>query len=82
MSGLTTGDSVKFKYKVKNEVGESTQFSPELSTYSAVAPAQMSAPTTAVSGNDVAISWTAPDNGGLAINSYKVFIRASNGSFI
>jgi titin len=80
-TGLTTGSSYSFRYLVRNEVGWSANPSPTLTTYSAVAPGQISAPTTAISGYDVAFSWTAPTTGGLPITSYKVFIKSTTSTF-
>jgi titin len=81
-TGLTTGASYSFRYRVRNEVGWSANPSPVLATYAAVAPGQISAPTTAISGLNVAITWTAPTAGGLPITAYKVYIKASDATFV
>jgi titin len=80
-TGLTTGDTYSFRYSVRNDVGWSANPSPVLTTYAAVIPGQISAPTTTISGLDVAISWTAPSAGGLPITQYKVYIRSSISTF-
>lgn len=83
VTGLTTGTAYSFRYRVHNEVGPSATYSPVLSTFAAVAPSTMVAPTTAVSGLDVQITWTAPtSNGGLAISAYRVFIRSKAGTYL
>ena len=46
----------------------------------AVGPSQPPAPSTAVSVNNVVISWSAPvTNNGSPITSYKVYIEESDG---
>jgi hypothetical protein len=83
VSGLTTGQAYSFRYIFRNEVGSSASYSPVLLTYAAVTPSQMSAPSTAVVGLDAEITWSAPPaTGGLPVIGYKVFIRASDGSFV
>jgi len=42
----------------------------------------MSAPATVISGLGVSITWTAPTAGGLPIAHYKVFIKATNDTFV
>jgi hypothetical protein len=81
VTGLTPGESYRFRYTVKNEVGWAPSESPVLSTYAAVAPGQMGAPATQVAGLDALITWTAPTNGGLTITGYKVYIRSKDGTF-
>lgn len=36
-------------------------------------------PTTAISGNNVTITWLAPENGGASITGYKISIRLFDG---
>lgn len=80
-TGLTTGNMYRFRYIVSNEVGWSSDYSPILTTYAAVAPGLIAAPTTAISGLDVLFSWTAPTTGGLAITGYNVQIRATDSTY-
>ena len=42
----------------------------------------MGAPTTAVSGYDVLISWAAPTDGGLPITGYEVVIKNQAGVYV
>ena len=80
-TGLTTGDLYRFRYIVSNEVGWSSDYSPILTTYSAVAPGLIAAPTTAIDGLGVRFSWAAPTTGGLTITGYKVQIRATGSTY-
>jgi hypothetical protein len=80
-TGLTTGDLYRFRYIVSNEVGWSSDYSPILTTYSAVAPGLIAAPTTAIDGLGVRFSWTAPTTGGLTITGYNVQIRATGSTY-
>jgi hypothetical protein len=83
VSGLTTGQSYSFRFKARNEVGSSTEYSPVLATYAALPPSQVAAPATAVVGNDVEISWSAPaSTGGLPVTAYQVSIRAQSGLYV
>jgi hypothetical protein len=73
---------VSFRYRIKNEVDWSSGYSPQLDTFSAVVPTVMTAPTTAIDGLNVAITWVEPHNGGLAITAYQVFIRSADNSYL
>lgn len=42
----------------------------------------MSAPTTAIDGTNVKISWTAPSSNYETITAYKVFIETISGTFV
>ena len=66
---------------MKNEVGWSEAYSPLLTTHAAVTPSQMSAPSTAVDGLGVKLTWDAPATGGRPITGYRVYIRAQDGTF-
>jgi len=69
-----------FKVKARNLVGLGADSS-EVSIRAASVPFVPTAPTTSVNSNvSVTISWTAPFNGGSAINSYAVKIRQSDGT--
>lgn len=43
-------------------------------------PAQPVAPTTWISGLNVVVGWSAPDNGGSTLISYTIALRESDGS--
>ena len=80
-SGLVTGTSYDFRYRVKNIYGWSS-FSNSVSIKAATIPATPSAPTLALyNGKDVSVTWTAPDNGGSTITGYKVLFRDSTYAF-
>lgn len=67
---------------MRNAVGPSPAASPVLSTFAAVTPAKLSAPSTAIVGLDAEFSWTAPaSTGGKPITGYKVYIRGKTGAY-
>lgn len=47
-----------------------------------IAPSTPAAPTTTVSGADVAISWTKPDTNGSNLTAYTILIQKKSGSFV
>lgn len=53
--------------------------SDSLTILHAIPPAQPDSPSTQNSGQDVIISWTAPNNHGSAISSYQILIKESDG---
>jgi hypothetical protein len=81
VAGLTTGQAYQFRYLVRNEVGSSVARSPILTTYAAVLPGQMTAPSTEINSLDALISWAAKDAGGLPITGYRVYIKSQAGIF-
>lgn len=60
-----------------------SDYSSVFSIVAATVPSQPSAPTTTVNSEyEIGVSWTEPsDLGGLLINSYKLEIKTSSGSF-
>jgi hypothetical protein len=78
--GLTAGTSYKFKVEARNSYGYSTA-SNEVTILAAEAPARPIAPTTAVSGNSVIISWSEPATNGSPIIGYSISILAKDGLF-
>lgn len=81
LTSLTTGTMYKFRYSIRNDIGWSL-YSDELITYSAIAPAQMSAPTTSIDSLTVKIQWVDPDNGGMPITAYQILIQSKNGIYL
>lgn len=78
MTPVIAGNTYKFKILARNIVGYSAQ-SAELSVIASRIPTVPTAPTTTISGNKVAVAWTAPYNGGSAITIYSVWIRHGDG---
>ena len=78
-TGLVTGNIYKFKVLARNIFGYSV-FSDKVNILAAQAPAQPTAPTTAISGSTILITWTAPSTMGSPITSYTILIRQANGS--
>jgi len=66
---------------VKNEVGWSG-YSPVLTTYAAIVPAQLAAPVTSVDGTSVKVEWGTADDGGVAVTAYKILLKNSGGSWV
>lgn len=75
---LTKGRTYAFKVQSRNSVGLSDFSSPPISILAAQIPAQPVAPTTTVSGANVVIVWSAPDNGGSALTAYQIKVRQSD----
>ena len=71
----------KFKYAVKNDLGISIDYSDVLTTYAAIVPAQLAAPTTEISSSTVKIAWVDGDNGGIPITGYVVTIKGWDGIY-
>ena len=46
------------------------------------APAQVDAPSTAISGTNALITWTAPDDNGSTITAYEVVLMTSLATFV
>jgi hypothetical protein len=74
---LTKGRTYSFKVQSRNSVGLSAFSSPK-SILAAQIPAQPVAPTTTVSGANVVIAWSKPDNGGSVLTAYEVKVRQSD----
>lgn len=78
-TGLTPGNTYKFKVQSRNSVGYST-YSNEVSVLAAQVPDQPATPTTTVSFETVVVVFSAPYNGGSTITEYQILIRQSDGS--
>jgi hypothetical protein len=73
-ASLTMGTVYSFRVEAQNSYGYST-YSSEVSVLAAAVPSTPAAPTTAISGSNVVISWSQPLENGSAITSYTVTIR-------
>ena len=76
---MTLGITYEFKVEARNTNGYSSASS-DFTILHATAPEIPSAPTTANSGTNVVIDWSAPTINGAAITSYTVTILQSDGS--
>jgi len=76
-TGLTPGNTYKFKVQSRNSVGYG-QLSSEVAILAAQVPDQPSAPFTTTSAESIVITFAAPFNGGAQITAYRVTIRASD----
>jgi len=81
---VVAGTRFKYRYKVRNEIGDSG-YSPVLDTYAAVEPDQPLTATTEIYPSDetlVKITWAEPaDTGAIAILSYTIVIGDSVDTF-
>ena len=77
-TGLTAGSTYRFRYRVENVHGWSS-FSPIAAILSAKAPDEPLAPSAAIVGQSVALSWSAPLANGSPVNAYKIEILALDG---
>jgi Fibronectin type III domain len=71
---LIAGRTYVFKVEARNSVGYSAM-SAEVSILAATIPGKPSTPTTSISDNNVAITWSVPDDGNAPINGYIILIR-------
>jgi len=69
-----------FRVYSRNVVGLSIASS-EVTVRASAIPSKPDAPTTAVSGDNVVITWVKPDNGGSTIASAKILIKEADGDF-
>lgn len=77
VTGLTPGENYQFKYRAANIYGWGG-FSPISTIPASKEPNTPSAPSTAISGTSVGISWALPDNQGSSITGYNVQILAGD----
>ena len=73
-SSLTTGNVYQFRVEARNAYGFSA-FSTEVAVLAASPPSTPTAPTTAISGANIVISWQEPAANGATIESYKIYFR-------
>lgn len=71
LTGLTLGITYELTVEARNSLGYSSP-SETLSFLHALVPETPDAPTTANSGQDIIITWTAPSDNGSALLSYQI----------
>lgn len=81
LTGLNLGLTYTFKVKSRNVFDFSQLFSNEVAVLTAINPDEPSAPSTSVSGDNVIITWTAPNDNGLQIQAYTVLIQKKDPAF-
>ena len=83
VTGLTTGTPYLFKVSAINAIGTGTASTTASATTAAppTAPAQVTGLTVGtITNTSVALSWTAPSNGGATITDYKIEYSSNGGS--
>ena len=71
ISSLTNGTAYQVQVQATNSVGDSP-WSPSATATPATPPSKPAQPTVTVGAQQLAVSWTAPSDGGSAITGYKV----------
>lgn len=71
ISGLTPGNTYRFKVTAVNAFGEGP-LSTEILVVTALKPSQPDAPTVSTSGSNVVITWTVPNSNGSPILGYNI----------
>lgn len=74
---MTAGNTYRFKVEAHNAIGYGAA-STALAIIAATNPDTPDAPTTAVDGDNILISWTLPFNGGSTITGYIIRIRGDD----
>lgn len=82
VSGLTADTQYTFNLAAKNSLGESATVSFMAVSTLGAPPTAPTAPSAAVSGTSVAVSWTAPNQGSASITGYKVYLTDANGALV
>ena len=77
-SGIVTGRLYRSRYRARNIIGFS-EYSPIGYIEASQEPDQPNAPTVTISGSDVIISWTLPDNKGNSITDIELYIQNKAG---
>ncbi|MCS5585436.1 MAG: fibronectin type III domain-containing protein [Pseudomonadales bacterium] len=79
-TGVTEGTTYKFKVQARNTVGYSSESS-TVSILAASVPATPVAPTTALSENNIVVTWTKPATMGSEVTSYKIYLQKSDSTW-
>lgn len=70
-----------FRYRVRNILGSSIDYSPILTVRTAQNPGQVTTVAFTITNQFmVRVQWEAPDNGGNPITSYKILFKTSDGA--
>jgi len=77
-TGLTYGTTYSFKVESRNSYGYSA-LSSSISLLCAIEPEKPLAPTTTINQSEIVIDWSAPNNHGSPITSYRVYLLQSDG---
>lgn len=81
ITDLVLGLTYSFKVKSRNVFDFSLGYSNDVSIYTATNPDKPDAPTTTIVGDNILIDWTAPNDNGLPITFYTVYIQKADPAF-
>lgn len=73
-SSLITGTVYQFRVEARNAYGYSL-YSTEVSVLAASPPSTPIAPSTAISGSNVVVTWSKPTENGAPVESYSIAFR-------
>lgn len=76
---LTTGRTYSFKVEARTWVGYSLVSQP-VNILAAQVPNKPNSPTTQISGEDIVVTWTIPEDGGSSIIGYIITFRHNDGT--
>jgi hypothetical protein len=82
VASLVAGHTYTFRYRIQNIHGWSPGYSPTAQIMAAKTPSAPAAPSTALAGATVTITWAAPADNGAPILSYVVEIQGSAGDWL
>jgi hypothetical protein len=80
LTGAVSGTIYQFRLRAWNKWGAGG-FSAVADIAASTGPGQPSAPTVAVSGAQVDISWALPAENGAGVTAYEILIRGNDGSY-
>jgi hypothetical protein len=80
VNGLTGGSTYVFKVRSRNVYGYGS-FSSTLSVITIDVPSKMGIPTVSVSGTDVKVEWTYPNDHSSTITKYEILFMKADGTF-
>ena len=81
ITDLNLGRVYTFKVKARNEFDFSQLYSNEVSIYTATNPDRPETPTTTIFGNNIVVDWVKPNDNGLPITKYFIYIQKADPAY-
>jgi predicted GTPase len=78
----TPGETYSFRYRIKNILGFSEEYSPEAEVKSAKAPLSPTDVVTSISGKNVLIEWTSSDDNYDTVTRFEIEIESKEGEWL